>query len=82
MDLRGRNAVPIDGYEGGMMEINDYLIVTGNDLDDLTEAVQARIAVGWIPTGGVAISRFHHPSDCQCCDAYDSEIFAQAMVKS
>lgn len=34
-----------------------YMILIGNDLNELTNAVNAAISLGWTPQGGVCISK-------------------------
>jgi hypothetical protein len=50
----------------------EYMIIQKSYIEDLVEKVQSRIDEGWIPQGGVGISKTHHGT---------SYTFTQAMIK-
>ena len=49
----------------------EYKIVEGSWVHDLEKKVERLIKEGWVPKGGVAITK----------DEYDSDTFYQAMIK-
>ena len=52
----------------------EYLILEGNDADQLSNEVRIRIADGWKPQGGVSVSLSES-------DHFSYQLFAQAMTK-
>lgn len=52
----------------------EYLILEGDDANQLSNAVRIHIADGWKPQGGVSVS-------LSGSDQFMYQIFAQAMIK-